>query len=59
MIEKGETYPVHKIAFKYAYEIENCNIDKSELVKALGKTKSMVSEISKAIELRKFSDRLK
>ena len=58
MIQENETYPVHKLAFKYAYEIEEHEIDKVKLVKALGKTESMAREINKAIALRKFSDGL-
>ncbi len=58
MIQAKETYPVHKLAFKYAYEIEEYKIDKVKLVKALGKKESMGTEVSKAIALRKFSDTL-
>jgi len=57
MIDSNETYPIHKIAFKYAYELEEYKIDKLEFVKSLGKSKNMIIEMNKAIELRKFSDR--
>ncbi len=59
IIKAQETYPVHKIAFKYAHEIEEYKIDKVELVKALGKSVKMSVEVSKAIALRRFSDTLK
>ncbi len=59
MIKEKVTYPVHKLAFKYAHEIEKYQIDKIELIKSLGKSESMIVEVSKAIALRKFSDTLK
>lgn len=59
MIQANDTYPVHKIAFKYAYELEKYKVDKIEFVKALGKSENMIVEVNKAIELRKFSDRMK
>ena len=58
LIDANETYPVQKLAFKFAYEIDEYKIDKAELVKLIGKNDSMIIEINKAIALRKFSDTL-